>query len=233
MEDKLGIIIQAYMGSKRLPGKILKVINNKTILEHILFRLTFLKHNAKIVLATSILPCDNIVEEFCIKVNINCFRGSKENVLERYYMCAKKYGFCNIVRLTGDNPFVDIEELANLIDLHFQAASDFSNSFESLPVGVGAEVFSFSALEKSYLEGKAPHHREHVDEYMLENPAVFKTSILKVPPDKNRHDIRLTVDTEDDYRKACYIVKNAKEEFITTQEAIMLSEEFLNKESSL
>lgn len=221
------------MGSKRLPGKVLKIINHKTMLEHIFFRLTFLKANAKIVLATSISPVDNIIEELCIKLNVNCFRGSKENVLERYYMCAKKYGFYNIVRLTGDNPFVDIEELDNLIDLHLKTASDFSNSFKSLPVGAGAEIFTFAALEKSYLEGKAPHHLEHVDEYMLENPAIFKTSILMVAPDKNRHEIRLTVDTEEDYRKACYIVKNAKKDFIATQEAIRLSEGFSKAEESL
>ena len=233
MRDKLGIIIQAYMGSKRLPGKILKMVGNKSLLEHIFFRLTFLRHNAEIVLATSDSPSDDIVKEFCVRSNISCFRGSRENVLKRYYICAKEYGFSDIVRLTGDNPFVDIEELDRLIDLHFQADADFSHSFESLPLGAGAEIFTFFALEKSYLEGKDPHHLEHVDEYMLENPAVFKTSILTASLDKNRHDVRLTVDTEDDYKKACYIVKNSEKEFIATQEAIILSEDFLNKESAL
>lgn len=233
MRDRMGIIIQAYMGSKRLPGKILKMIGNKALLEHIFFRLTYLKHNAKIVLATSDSPADDVVEELCVRRNIDCFRGSQDNVIERYYSCAKKYGFSNIIRLTGDNPFVDIEELDRLISLHFQADADFSHSFESLPLGVGAEIFTFSVLEKSYLEGKYPHHLEHVDEYMLENPTIFKTSILTASPDKNRHDVRLTVDTEDDYKKACYIVENSGKEFITTQEAIRLSEGFLNKESGI
>ena len=224
MVGNLGIIIQARMKSTRLPDKILKKIGNKALLEHVFFRLSFLKHKVRTVLATSNLPSDDVVEDFCRERNIYCFRGSEQNVLERYYLCAKKYGFQHIIRLTGDNPFTDVEELDNLIDLHFQTRSDFTNSFESLPIGVGAEIFTFFALEKSYLEGKASHHIEHVNEYILENPAIFKSSILEVIPEKNRPEIRLTIDKEEDYQKACYIVKSAQNEFVTTQEAIRLAE---------
>lgn len=224
MESKIGIILQARMGSSRLPGKILKNIREKTLLEHIIFRLKFLKHNASFVIATSDEVNNDKVEDFCGQNNIECFRGSENNVLERYYLCAKKYGFKHIIRLTGDNPFTDVEELDNLIDLHVNTASDYSNSFESLPTGVGAEIFTFDALEKSYYEGKEPHHIEHVNEYMLENPQIFKTSVLSVLGKKNRRDVSLTVDTENDYKKACYIVENAKEDFIGTLEAIALSE---------
>ena len=101
---KVGIILQARMGSSRLPGKFLKKIGDKSLLEHIFYRLTFLKHPAKVVLATSTNQKDDIVELFCKSRNIDCFRGSEENVLERYYLCAKKFGFDHIVRLTGDNP---------------------------------------------------------------------------------------------------------------------------------
>lgn len=218
----LGIIIQARMGSTRLPGKVLMNIGNKSLLEHIFFRLAFLKHKAMVVLATSNHSHDDIIEQYCIDRNIECFRGDEHNVLQRYYFCAKKYGFKDIVRLTADNPFTDIEELDNLIDLYFEEHSDFANSFEELPIGVGAEIFSFTALERSYYEGREPHHVEHVDEYLLENPDVFTTSILKVCKNKQRPDIRLTIDTMDDYNKACYIVRNSANEFITTEEAIEL-----------
>lgn len=214
------------MASKRLPGKILKKIGDKPILEHIFYRISFLKHKVAAVLATSSSPEDDIVEYFCKSINIHCFRGSNENVLERFYLCAKKFGFLHIVRLTGDNPFVDIEELDNLIDLHLRSSSDFTNSFKSLPVGVGAEIFTFAALEKSYYEAKLPHHIEHVDEYLLENPDFFKTTILSVNSDKNRPDIRLTVDTPGDLDMADYIAKNAQNEFIPTQKAIELAEIF-------
>ncbi len=223
---KIGIVLQARMGSSRLPGKILKIIGNMSLLEHIFFRLKFLRHNATVVLATSNLPQNDIVEIFCRKNNIHCFRGSEDNVLERYYLCAKYYRFDHIVRLTADNPFPDIEEIDRLIDSHLEAGSDFANSFEALPVGVGAEIFTFDALEKSYCEGKKPHHIEHVNEYMLEHPEIFKTIILDVAENKKRPDIRLTVDTEEDYRKACYIVEQSKCKFITTEEAIRLCLEF-------
>jgi len=98
----------------------------------------------------------------------------------------------------------------------------FSHSLPSLPVGVGAEIFTFSALVRSFLEGKAPHHLEHVDEYMLENPGKFKTTVLEVESGKRRPDIRLTVDTEEDYRKVCFIAGHASQPYISTEEAISL-----------
>lgn len=230
--DNVGIIIQARMNSTRLPGKIMKKIGTKTILEHIFYRIAFLKHGAKTVVATTISPKDDIVERLCSDKKIYCFRGSEKNVLGRYYLCAKEYRFRNIIRLTGDNPFTDIEELDNLIDLHFKTGADYTNSLESLPEGMGAEIFTFSALEKSYSDGKDAHHIEHVNEYILENPSIFKIAVLKAPPAKSRHDIRLTIDTKEDYEKACYMVKNANNEYIATREAIELVERFLSRESS-
>lgn len=219
----LGIIIQARMGSERLPGKILRPIGDKTILEHIIFRLTGLKNLATVVVATSEEHRDDVVAQFCGERKINCFRGSEQNVLERYYLCARQYGFGEIVRLTADNPFVDIEEIDNLIDFFRKEKLDYAHSFNSLPCGVGAEIFTYVALEKDYKEASMPHHYEHVNEYMLENPDLFKTAVLNVEETKNRPDIRLTVDTQEDYERACYIVGNCGGEEVTTQAAIELA----------
>lgn len=219
---KLGIIIQARMGSTRLPGKVLRMIHSKTLLDHILYRLSRLQLDATIVIATSELPQDNVVEFFCRDRGVEYFRGSEKNVLDRYYRCALHYDFKQIVRLTADNPFTDIEELERLIDLHLKDHNDFSHSFGSLPVGVGAEIFTFQALEQSALEGHESHHIEHVDEYMIENPGRFKTGILNVPEKKKRPEIRLTVDTDEDYRKASFIMRSSSNEFINTEEAIEL-----------
>jgi spore coat polysaccharide biosynthesis protein SpsF len=117
---------------------------------------------------------------------------------------------------------MDVEELDRLLDLHLRMGSDFSHSFGTLPIGVGAEVFTFEALKASFLEGHAPHHREHVDEFLLENPERFKTSVLMVAAAKNRPNVRLTVDTEEDYHRACFIVEHAKTDPIDTEEAIEL-----------
>lgn len=226
-KDWIGIILQARMGSTRLPGKILMPIGNKTLLDHILFRLKQLRHNATTVIATSEKSGDGIVEHFCIERAVACFRGSEANVLDRYYQCATAYGFQHIIRLTGDNPFPDIEEIDNLIDFHLASETDYANSFTSLPIGVGAEIFTFTALERNWREGNEPHHLEHVNEYILENPHVFQTAYLSVAADKYRPDIRLTVDTMEDYKQACYIAEKSQEDYITTKQAIELAEEYV------
>jgi spore coat polysaccharide biosynthesis protein SpsF len=226
---RIGIIIQARMRSTRLPGKILMKIGGKILLEHILYRLTKLRHPVMTVIATSDTPSDDVVESFCDSHSVACFRGSETNVLDRYYQCARQYGFRHIVRLTGDNPFPDMEELDKLIELHLSAGTDYTNSFASLPLGVGAEIFTFEALERSWREGNAPPHLEHVNEYMLEHPEIFKTTSLRVISDKNRPDVRLTLDTEDDYQRSCYIVESCETEYVSTVQAIERAEEYALK----
>jgi spore coat polysaccharide biosynthesis protein SpsF len=225
-----GIILQARMGSSRLPGKILKPIGDRPLLSHIFYRLSYLRYPAQLVLATSELPDDDIVAAFCKKNNVKCFRGSEEDVLERYYQCASQQAFNHIVRITGDNPFLDIEEIDRLIDLHMQEHAAYSHSYDALPWGCASEIFTFEAMEQSFLHGRKPHHREHVNEYIQENPDLFSIASLQVPSSKNRPDIRLTVDTQKDYEKACFIVEQSNSAFISTEEAI---EKSLCFESSL
>lgn len=224
--SEIGIIIQARMGSTRLPGKILMPIDSKLLLEHILFRLGMLRHPASVVIATSNTHRDDIVKVFCDDHMVACFRGSENNVLDRYYRCAVQFGFRHIIRLTGDNPFPDMEELDNLIALHLSGRTDYANSFANLPIGVGAEIFTFESLEKSWREGTEPHQIEHVNEYMLEHPEIFSTATLNVASEKNRPEIRLTVDTEDDYKRACFIVAKSCSEYVSIPQAIKLAEDF-------
>src|SRR3989442_4300877 len=105
------------------------------------------------------MPQDDVVSAFCTERRVDCFRGSEHDVVARYYECARQRGFTQVVRLTGDNPFTDVEELDRLIEFHLLGAYDYSSSTEELPVGVGAEIFTFAALERSFQEGHAPHHR--------------------------------------------------------------------------
>jgi spore coat polysaccharide biosynthesis protein SpsF len=226
---RIGIIIQARMGSTRLPGKILMKIGSKALLEHILYRLTKLRSAVTTVIATSDDLRDDVVERFCDSQAVACFRGNENNVLDRYYQCALQSGFQHIIRLTGDNPFPDIEELDNLIELHLSRSVDYTNSFTCLPLGVGAEIFTFDALKKCWEEGREPHHIEHVNEYMLENPDLFSTAVLSVSTHKNRPDVRLTVDTEDDYKRSCYIFEMCATDYVTTAQAIERAEEYALK----
>jgi len=222
-----GIIIQARMGSSRLPGKVMKDFNGKTLLEQIVFRLKRLKSSAIVVVATSTLEHDNVIEDFCKNNGVECFRGSESNVLERYYQCAEKYGFGQIVRMTADNPFPDIEELDHLITFHKKNDYDFSECLTQLPIGVGMEIFTFDCLENVMENSYMPHHFEHVDEYVLENKGNYKYGIMPVPKEKCYPHVRLTVDTQKDYEKACYILKNASEEYVTTEEAVKLCMQYV------
>jgi len=222
----IGIVIQARMGSHRLPGKILKDYEGKTLLEHISNRLKRMRNNVTVVIATSDLPQDDAVEEFCKKKNILCFRGDELNVLKRYYDCATQFGFDNIVRMTGDNPFPDIEELDRLIDYHSDNQMDFSENFSVLPIGVGMEIMSYTALDQSMKKASLPKHFEHADEYILDNLEEFRHGTLSVIPEKNRPELRLTVDTQEDYERACYILRNVQTEYVTTEQAILLCEKY-------
>jgi spore coat polysaccharide biosynthesis protein SpsF len=214
------------MASTRLPGKVLMPIGSRPLLGHVVGRLAGLRNPAVVVVATSDTPADAAIEDWCHRQAVKVFRGSEADVLARYYKCASMHRMDPVVRLTADNPFTDVGELDRLIELHGSAGNDFTHSFSSLPVGVGAEMFSYSALERSYREGAAAHHREHVDEYMIENPQVFRTGLLEVPAAKRRPDVRLTVDTAEDLRRARFIVEHASGEWAGTEEAIALCSRF-------
>jgi len=210
------------MGSTRLPGKVLRPIAGRPLLAHVLGRLAELQHPAQIVVATSTETADDVIEAFCRDQEVACFRGSEVDVLARYRECARAYGFDQVVRLTADNPFTDVAELDRLIRLHQDAGNDYTHSFGMLPLGVGAEIFTRAALERSYREGHAANHREHVNEYIQENPVLFRIGQLDVPAAKRYPELRLTVDTEEDYQLACHIAELATGRWLGTEEAIAL-----------
>lgn len=210
------------MGSTRLPGKVLKPIAGKPLLDHVLGRLYQLEYQVKMVVATSNLPQDDAIAQHCLARGGEVFRGSESDVLDRYFQCARQHRFAHVIRLTADNPFTDIDELQRLIEQHLAEGNDYTHSFGTMPLGVGAEIFTFAALERSAREGHARNHREHVNEYIQENPDMFRIGVLDVTIAKQRPDLRLTVDTEADYQRACRLAEHAPDRWIGTEEAIQL-----------
>jgi spore coat polysaccharide biosynthesis protein SpsF len=199
VDKSVGIILQARMGSSRLPGKVLKPFFHTTLLGWILDRLAALPWS--VVTATSHDIRDDPIERFCKLRGALCFRGDELDVLDRYYRCAKFFGFDHVVRLTGDNPFPDISILRKLIKLHISKMADYTYSFGVLPIGVGAEIFSLEALERSWLEGCEVHHREHVNEFILENQRMFRVETLHIPAKLHCSKLKLTIDTLEDYER--------------------------------
>lgn len=195
---KVVCIIQARVGSTRLPGKVLKKICDKTVLEHDIDRLKRVENINEIVIATTTLEKDNAIVEECKRLGISYFRGSEEDVLSRYYYAAKENKADVVVRVTSDCPLIDSYVTEKTIDFYIKNSYDYvNNTYEkSFPQGFDTEVFSFKVLERAYKETKENIYREHVTTYFWKNPSIFFIGCYKSDVDYSMY--RLTLDTEED-----------------------------------
>ncbi len=205
-------IIQARMGSTRFPGKILKKINDKLVLDYVIERLRLSKMLNDIILATTISERDNVIEQYAIKKNVTYFRGNEEDVLSRYYYAAKKYGGDIIVRITSDCPLIDPVIVDQVIKKHIELKVDYtSNSTESTyPKGLDVEVFNYPVLEEAFKNATQKYEKEHVTPYILEHPQRFKLLNIEAEGKFRRPDIRITLDTKEDFELISKIISNFK-----------------------
>ncbi|WP_252312056.1 cytidylyltransferase domain-containing protein [Sinobaca sp. H24] len=196
---KVVAIIQARMGSTRLPGKVLKEINNKPLLEYQFERLKQTKKIDQLIIATTTNKADDPIIEFCKNNNLSYFRGSENDVLSRYYEAAKKYNADTVVRLTADCPIIDPSVVDDIILTFENNEHDYvSNTLKRFyPRGMDTEVFAFDALEKAHKNADKPFEREHVTPYIYLNPKIFHLHNLEYVTDQSAH--RWTVDTEEDF----------------------------------
>lgn len=193
-------IIQARMGSGRLPGKVLMDIAGKPLLEHVLDRVRLSRLIDKIIIATTTKERDQVILEMAQTWGMESYAGSEEDVLDRFYQAAKMYGADTIVRITPDNPFNDPEATDKVISHYLRNKDNLdyvSNRMKSTyPEGLDVEVFSFEALEKAWKEAKKPSEREHVTPYIWNHPDIFR--LANVENDEDLSHLRWTVDTETD-----------------------------------
>lgn len=194
-------IIQARMGSTRLPGKVLKKICGKTILEHDIDRLKRVKNIDQIVIATTTLEKDNAIVKEADRLNITYYRGSEEDVLSRYYYAAKENNADIVVRITSDCPLLDPEVTESTIQYYLNNKDNYdyvSNTLErTFPRGLDTEVFSFKSLEKAFNESVLIEDREHVTAYIYTNIDKFKLGCYK--SESNYSLNRWTLDTNEDF----------------------------------
>lgn len=198
---KIIAIIQARMGSTRLPGKVLKKVKNKPLLEYQLERIQQSQLINEIVIATTQNEKDRKIIEFCNVRDIYVFQGSEDNVLERYFQAAKEYEADVIVRLTSDCPLIDPNLIDEVIRLYLESKNSVeyaSNTLvRSYPRGLDIEVFSFEALEQAYQQSTLESEKEHVTPFIYNRPERFKLVNLESLEDYSYH--RWTVDTEEDF----------------------------------
>lgn len=228
IKPKIHAIIQARMGSTRLPGKIYKDILGEPMLLKLVNRVKSSKLLDDIIIATTTSEEDNIVVDLCSKNRINVFRGDELDVLKRYYFAAKHFNSEIIVRLTGDNPLVD----PNIIDLAVSVFLQTGNkesidylSTRNYPYGLNVEVFSFTALKKTYYHGSAQHEREHVTPYIYNHPELFRVDYYTNKTDLSFY--RWTVDTQEDYDliKKIYNALYHKKEIFLLEDILKLFDE--------
>lgn len=198
---KIVAIIQARMGSTRLPGKILKKVQGKTLLEIQVERLKQSTLIQQVIVATTTQAQDDVVVYLCKQLNIDFCRGSEEDVLSRYYEAAVQSNANVIVRLTSDCPLIDPMIVDEVIASYVKQQDVFdyvSNTLErTYPRGLDVEVFSFEALEKASKEAILQRDREHVTAYFYSNPDLFQ--IAQVKGKQNYSNFRWTVDTPEDF----------------------------------
>lgn len=204
--EKTGIVVQARTGSTRLPNKMVMDIEGKTLFEHIIERLTYTKYKDEIILATTKEERDNILVELGKKLKISYFRGSEDDVLERFLGVTKEYGLDVIVRVCADNPFIDPEGIDLLVNYRKEINADHVDSYheKGWPSGAGSEVITREALFKidkltSNLEDKMKY-RENVTLFARDprNAHLFKTGHLDAPLEILRPGLKLSVDTLDE-----------------------------------
>jgi len=209
----IGCIVQARMGSSRLPGKIMKKVDNDYLLiDYVINQLRFSKRIGKIIVATTNLLEDNIICEYLKFKKIEYFRGSSENVLDRYYQCAKQNSIDVIVRITADNPLIDPMIVDLIIEKYLNCKCDLATNtiVRTFPYGTEVEVFSFESLKKAWKYAKKPSELEHVTPF-IRDPKNGFTLINIENDDGNISNIRYTVDKMEDLILVREIVKNISE----------------------
>lgn len=200
-QGKVGCIVQARMGSTRLPGKTLKEINGKPVLGYVLDRLGECETLDKVIVATTVSGKDDAILDFCERNGFECFRGSEENVLERFFECAKQEGFDVIVRVTADCPLIDPATVDLAVKSFMEKGVDYLGNahLRTFPRGLDVEVFSFEALERAHRQAKAGAEREHVTLFFYSRPEIFRVGSMEAGPELRRPELRLCIDTEKDF----------------------------------
>jgi len=195
----IAAILQARMGSTRLPGKVLRPLVGAPMLERQIKRVRRAQTVDELVIATSDAVQDDPIAALAEKLGVTCFRGSEKDVLDRYYHAAEKVGADTVIRVTGDCPLHDPEVIDEVVE-HFRAsACDYCSGPSNYPEGLDTEVFTFAALKESWEKAQLPSEREHVTVYIRNHPELFRIAPAWTSGEGNASALHWSVDTEADF----------------------------------
>lgn len=196
---KAAAIIQVRISSTRLPSKAMLELCGRPMIIHVIERAKSIKGVNTVILATGSGKENLSLIDLASRCGIESFAGSEDDVLERYYLASKDLDCDYVIRITGDNPFTDHESASNALKYAYENSADHCTT-AGIPLGTGVEIIKKSALAKAYIEGKEPHHREHVTPYIKEHPELFKIIRYQSKLSNTFTDLRLTVDTAEDFK---------------------------------
>jgi spore coat polysaccharide biosynthesis protein SpsF (cytidylyltransferase family) len=199
-------IIQARTGSKRLPSKVLLPLGNMTVLEQVVNRTKQAKLIDEVMVATSIERRDLPIVRICANNNIRVYCGSEVDVLDRYYQAAKLIGANHILRITADCPLISPEVIDKVIAAHINNDSDYTTNIikRTYPDGYDVEIMTFATLKDCWEKATAPFDRDGVTEYILARPDKYYS--VNLVQDKDESQVRLTLDTQEDYDRLVKLV---------------------------
>lgn len=195
---KVNAIVQARCGSTRLPEKVFALIDGKPLIWHVVMRLKQAKKVDEIIIATTDNARDDVIETWCRENNVLCFRGSEDDVLNRYYEASRHFPSDVVVRITADDPFKEPKVIDEVIDTLLDGDYDLvTNNFPpSFPEGLDCEAFYFKVLEEMEKKSEDSFEREHVTQYVYRNPDKYK--IGNVACEKQLSHYRWTIDNMED-----------------------------------
>jgi len=196
---RIVVIIQARLGSTRLPEKVLLDLKGKPVIQRVYERACKIKKADEIIIATTLAKTDDRLVEFCKNNGMTVCRGSENDVLDRYYRAAKHFQADAVIRITGDCPLLDPCEVDKVVEMFLSNNFDYVSNTQPpmLPDGLDASIGSFQAYEKSWKEASLRSEREHVTQYMRNHPELFKTGSVGYNEDHNGK--RWTIDEPNDY----------------------------------
>ena len=190
--------LQGRMGSRRLPGKTLMKIHGRSILERAIGRLQASPIVDAVVVLTTRLKEDNAIAAECERLGVSFYRGPEDNVLARFYEAAVLFKPKIVIRATADNPLIEIGSMERIVTALRLLNLDYCME-KDLPYGAATEAMTVAALAKTYAEASEPRHLKHVTLYIKEHPDEFRVLLLDPPIDVRRPELRVTVDTPEDF----------------------------------